>query len=293
MDSISKKKVPKEYLMDIYLATEKAFHLIPQIALEVARDRLEQKKTNLVAGTVGALLSRPKPEEIQMISVENRLEPFWLVSALVHTAFDRNCSYTIPVSGTEVHTVSTLGQDLPVTSNPKGGASFTINGLEHCIEERRASFYFDGAGAKVDMSKYANCAKSEIADWATFAPEGTLVVTPQARATTVVRTVLAEMIKPVQAQIIHEEWVNLEAVELNFRPVYALEYEWAGKGKRVVLEFDAITGDVRTGGRKLSDQIKNMVTRDLIFDVTADAVGMLVPGGSIAVKLVKAAVDHK
>ena len=61
----------------------------------------------------------------------------------------------------------------------------------------------------------------------------------------------------------------------------------------MVLEFDPITGDVRTGGRKLSDQIKNMVTRDLIFDVTADAVGILVPGGSIAVKLVKAVVDHK
>jgi len=61
----------------------------------------------------------------------------------------------------------------------------------------------------------------------------------------------------------------------------------------VVLEFDPITGDVRTGGRKLSDQIKNMVTRDLIFDVTADTVGMLVPGGSIAVKLVKVVVDQQ
>ena len=34
--------------MDIYLAAERAFHLIPQISLEVARDRLEQKKTSLV-----------------------------------------------------------------------------------------------------------------------------------------------------------------------------------------------------------------------------------------------------
>ena len=279
--------------MEIYLATERAFHLIPLITLEVAHDRLEQKKANLVAGTVGALLSRPKPEEIQMVSVESRLEPFWLISAFVHTAFDRNCSYAIPVSGTEVQTVSTLGQDLPVTPNGKGGASFTINGLEHCIEERRASFNFDGSGVKVDMSKYLACAKSEIADWANFAPAGTLVVPPQAHATTVVRTVLAEMIKPVQAQIIHEERVNLETIELNFRPVYALEYEWTAKEKRVVLEFDAITGDIHSGGRKLSDQIKNVVTRDLIFDVTADAVGILVPGGSIAVKLVKAVVDHK
>ena len=279
--------------MEIYIATERAFHLIPQITLEVAHDRLEQKKTNLVAGTVGALLSRPKPEEIQMVSVENRLEPFWLVTAFVRTAFDRNTTYTIPISGIEVQIVSALGQDLPVTANAKGGASFALSAVEHCVEERRASFTFDGSGTKTDWSKYLTFAKSEISDWATFAPAGTLVVPPQAHATTVVRTVLADMIKPVQAQVIHEERVNLEVIELNFRPVYAFEYEWAAKGKRVVLELDAVTGDIRAGGRKLSDQIKNMVTRDLIFDVTADAVGMLVPGGSIAVKLVKAVVDHK
>ncbi len=70
------------------------------------------------------------------------------------------------------------------------------------------------------------------------------------------------------------------------------EYEWAAKNKRSVVEFDALTGEMRTGGRKLSDQIKGLVTRDLLFDVTADAVGMLVPGGGIAVKLVKAVVDR-
>jgi hypothetical protein len=35
-----------------------------------------------------------------------------------------------------------------------------------------------------------------------------------------------------------------------------------------------------------------MITRDLIFDMTADAAGLLIPGGSIAVKLVKAAIDR-
>ena len=47
--------------MEIYLAEQQAYHLVPQVALEVAQDRVEQKKTQLVAGTVGALLSRPKP----------------------------------------------------------------------------------------------------------------------------------------------------------------------------------------------------------------------------------------
>jgi len=36
-----------------------------------------------------------------------------------------------------------------------------------------------------------------------------------------------------------------------------------------------------------------VLTKDLIFDLTSDAVGMFVPGGSIAVKLVRAVVDRK
>jgi hypothetical protein len=278
--------------MDIYLAAERAFHLIPQFSLDVARDRLEQKKVSLVTGTLGALLSRPKPEDIQILSFESRLEAFWLIDVLVRTVYERNQAYTIPVSGIEVHHVAALGQDLPVTVNPKGGASFSLNGVEHCVEEHRHCYTFDGKGAKIDLSKYKSFAKSEIVDLGQFAPVGVLVVPPQAHATMVVRTVLSEVIKPVHAQVIHEERVNLEALDINFRPVYAIEYEWVTKGKRVILEFDGLTGEVHTGGTKLGDQIKGMLTRDLIFDVTADAVGMVVPGGSIAVKLVKAVVDR-
>jgi hypothetical protein len=84
----------------------------------------------------------------------------------------------------------------------------------------------------------------------------------------------------------------VEALDINFRPVYALEYEWVTKGKRVILEFDGLTGEVHSGGKEFHDQIKGMITRDLIFDLTADAAGMIVPGGSIAVKLVKAVVDR-
>jgi hypothetical protein len=64
------------------------------------------------------------------------------------------------------------------------------------------------------------------------------------------------------------------------------------KAKRTVIEFDALTGEFNAGGKKLSDQIKGIVTRDLLFDISADAASMLVPGGGIAVKLVKAVVDR-
>lgn len=279
--------------MEIRLAEEQAYYFVPQISPDVARDRIEKKKASLVAGTFGNLISRPNPNEIQVVSVENRLEPYWVVTAASRTAYDRQQVYTVPVKGEEVREVTVLGQKLTVTS--KGSPSLTLNGIEHCVEERRVTRFFDGlSGEKEDLSRFQSFTKSAITDLAGFAPEGVLVVPPQMRATAIVRQVLGEAIQPVKnAQIIHEERVDIETIELNFRPVYALEYEWSSKGKRVVVEFDALLGEMRSGGKKWSDQIKGIITRDLFFDVTADAVGMLVPGGSIAIKLVKAVVDRK
>ena len=279
--------------MEISLAEERAYYFVPQISIEVARDRIEKKKTTLVAGMFGNLISRPNPNEILVVSTENRLEPYWVVTAASRTAYDRQQVYTVPIKGEEVREVTLLGQKLTVGS--KGNPSLTLNAIEHCVDERRLTRFFDGlTGQKDDMSPFQSFTKSAITDLGEFAPDGMLVVPPQMRATAIIRQVLGEVIQPVtKAQIIHEERVDIETIELNFRPVYALEYEWSTKGKRVIVEFDALLGDMRSGGKKWSDQIKGIITRDLFFDVTADAVGMLVPGGSIAVKLVKAVVDRK
>lgn len=278
--------------MEISLAEEHAYYFVPQISLDVARDRVEKKKTTLVAGMFGNLISRPGPGDIQVISIENRLQPFWMVSASSRTAYDRQQVYTIPIKGGEVREVTVLGQRLTISS--KGNPSFTLSGIEHCVEENHITRFFDGLdGQKADLSRFQPFTKTEITDIEHFAPDGTLVVPPQMKATAIIRQVLGEVIQPVsKAQTINEENVDIEAIELNFRPVYAFEYEWASKGKRVIIEFDALLGDTNSGGKKWSDQIKGIVTRDLFFDVTADAVGMLVPGGSIAVKLVKAVVDR-
>jgi len=280
--------------MDISLAPEKAFSYIPRYTLEVAQDRCEQKKIGLVAGTMGSLLSRPKLTDIQITSIENRLQPFWLITISARTRYDRNNAYNVPTSGPEVKAVTVLGQDIDLTEPAKGPSVLSLTVLEHCFEQHHASHTFDAlSGSLADMSKYLAYPKNEITDLETYAPDTVLVVPPQVRASAVVRQVMSEVIKPVsQASTILEERVDVEAIELNFRPIYALEYDWAAKNKKSVIEFDALTGEITGDGKKLSNQIKGIVTRDLLFDVTADAVGLIVPGGGIAVKLVKAAIDR-
>ena len=88
--------------MEISLAEEHAYYFVPQISMDIARDRIEKKKATLVAGMFGSLISRPNPNEIQVISVENRLEPYWVITAASRTTYDRQQVYTIPIKGEEV-----------------------------------------------------------------------------------------------------------------------------------------------------------------------------------------------
>ena len=278
--------------MDIYLAEERAFHYFPQVTLEVAIDRLDQKKVQLVSGTISKLLSRTKPEDIELVSVENRLEAYWEIKVHLRTVYERNRTYSVTLSGSDIDHVTLLGQEIPVTKDPKGESSLSLEGVEHCVGESRHAFAFDGEGTEKDMSPFQSYAKTEIIDLESFAPEGVLVVPPKALASTVVRSVLSKVIKPVDAQVIHEERVDVEALDINFRPIYAMEYHWVPRDKREVLEFDALTGEILGRGQKMADQIKGVLTPELLFDVTAVAAGALVPGGSAAVKLVKVAYDH-
>jgi hypothetical protein len=282
--------------MDISLANERAFQITPQVPFDTAKVRVDDKKTNLVAGMVGALFARPKPEDIRLVAAENRLQPFWVITLAARTRYDRARTYSVPVTGAEVQQVTLFDAHVVPVENKGKTQTLTLAAIENCLDERRVTRTFDGlSGDKADYAKLITFPALEVTHLETFAPEGVFVIVPQAKASAVVRQVMSEVVQPVQAQVIHEERVDVEAIDLYFRPVYAFDYEWAGKNKRVVVEYDALTGDINTGGKTFGAQInqmKGMLTRDLLFDVTADAVGMIVPGGSIAVKLVKAVVDR-
>ena len=127
-------------------------------------------------------------------------------------------------------------------------------------------------------------------DPATLSDNDTIALPPENRASYVVRALMGELIKPIQSDKLLEEEVVLETTDLFYRPIWAFEFTWNGKAKNAIVEIDSVTGQTRAG-KALVSQIRGALNRDLLFDVGADTVGMIVPGGSIAVKLAKAAID--
>ena len=86
--------------------------------------------------------------------------------------------------------------------------------------------------------------------------------------------------------------MTLEHIDLYYRPWWAFEFLWKPKDKRGVIEIDAITGQLRQG-QALVPKLQRMVTRDALFDLGADTASLLIPGGGIAVKVARLAMDKR
>ncbi len=296
--------------MELRLPTPHAFIVNPTLQRDVAQQQAVDKRVSIVAGGLSGLFSRPKPEEVDLAYAEFRYEAFWHVVAAVRYVFERSKTYAVPVAGSEVHKVTVLGQEFEVVtsqpqpsqqSSPAGflqqigqqigiagnvSRSFNIPGMEYCIDENRQERFLETVTGQAVQNgpDYAHKDKTELADLAALSADGALVATPQLTAIKVLRTVLATMIKQIQADKLLEESTTIETCDLYFRPVYAFEFVWRPKNKTAIAEFDGVTGAMING--KVIRSGGAMPAPEALFDIHADNMASLFPSTASSVRLV-------
>jgi hypothetical protein len=275
--------------MDIQLAEQRIFALTEKLSAEQARARAMDRRTNVFGGGLGSLLQRPRSEEVELLATQKRFEPFWHAVCSLRQVYDRTRKFSVPVTGAEVQSITLHDTDYPVASR-----SFTVTAVEHCRDEDRQQIFLDGqSGEKIDLAALIDNPKFEVTDLASFTGrESTIIVPPEIRASYVVRQALQPMMKPLQADIVFEEGVTVEAIDLYYRPIYAFEFRWKPRDKTAVAEFDGVTGEMRNA-KALRPFMNINISRDALFDIGADTIGMIVPGANIAVKLARVALDQK
>jgi hypothetical protein len=278
--------------MDIALADQHIFVLDDRLTPDDARQRAMDRRAGAFGSGIGNLLQRQKAEDIELVNSQRRLEPFWHVGGRALYVYERARDYAVPASGGEVREVTVHGEVYPVKVAAGRGA-FVLPTIEHCRDEFREELYVDGvSGAPVaDATTILGGARHEVTELGTAAENNTIVVPPTQHASALVRQLLASMLKPVQADKMTEESMTLEHIDLYYRPWWAFEFLWRPKDKRGVVEIDALTGQIRPG-QALMAKVQRMVSRDTLFDIGADTVGLLVPGGGIAVKVARLAIDR-
>ena len=278
--------------MDVTLAPERLFVLEERLTVDEIQQRAMDHRLQAFGSGLGSFLQRPKPEEVALVAKQRRLEPFWHVAGRAVYVYERNRDYTVPASSADVDALTLNGTRYESQAGVPGQRTFRVPAREHCRAEFANESYTDGltGGPVADAAALMNGPRSEVGDPESLSADGTIAVPPEHRASYVVRQLMSQIMKPVQADQMLEESVTLDATDLFYRPVWAFEFTWQGKGKQGIVEIDSITGQTRQG-KALVGQMKSMLSRDLLFDVGADTVGLFVPGGSIAVKLAKAAID--
>lgn len=279
--------------MEIKVADQRILLFPPQVSESDAKQKSWDKKTSAfdTFSKVASFITRPKDEDFELMYSESRFEPFWHVVAHATYVYDRSATYQVGVTGTEVQSVTLYNQKHSVTNN-----HIHTTVTEHCKQELADEVFINGVTGEntPEYAKYLSLSPTVVSgELAKAAPEGSIFVPPQTRVSAIMRDSLSKMIKGIQADTIHEETVEVTCVDLYYRPVYAFQYLWKSKNKQGILEIDGLTGSIASGNRIFREYLGKVLDRNFLFEVGADAAGLLVPGGTIAVKVAKQYIDSK
>ena len=277
--------------MQVELAEERIFRIADRFSLEHAEGRAWAKRLEAFGALarVTGLFSQPKDDEFAVIYRERRLQPFWRIAVSTATAYKRRRSYTVAVAP-EVRQV-----DLDGKAFDAADGRFLLEGLESCREEARREVFVDGLSKQATpaLATYLqhDAVETDAETLAKATAEGMVVVPPQAKASMVVRDVVAAAIGKIDADTVTEELVRVEAVDLYYRPIHAFRYRRADK--EAVVEFDAVTGEARVGGATFEQYLGKALDPRFLLDVGAETLNVVVPGANLAKLIIVKGMEMK
>jgi len=271
-------------VMNAIIHEERIFRLVP-----IDKDQAQGTAGSIITSIFGieGKLYRVKAEDITITKNKLHYEPFWHVSCHVRYEYDRICSHDITTIAPEVHRLTINEHDYTVVeSNPR---KFTISGIEHCITLGAKEVYVDAEREQEqDWKKYLGYQKEKVNDDSMFLDEDSIFLPPKLSSNALVQKVLLSLPRPIKANKVYEGTVNIDILDLYFRPIYTFEYEWKKRNKTIVAAFDGLTRKEIAKGVNFHEKVKKIITSDLLFDVSAEAANLIIPGSSIAFKFIKA-----
>ena len=266
--------------MEVAIADERILVIADQIGPHEAEGRAWAKRVEAFGtlARMSGLLARPKDDEFEVIYREKRLQPFWRIASMAVSVYERARSYPILLAP-EVTRVCIDGQERPI-----GDHRIVIVGEESCEEENRREVLVDAlTGAESPaLAPYLELASEEAdaAALASLAERQVVIVPPAVKASGLVRDAVAKAIGKIEADRILEERVDLETVDLYYRPVYAFRYR--RQGKEAVVEVDGLTGEVSTTGSTFEQHVGKILEPKFLLDIGAEAANIFIPGATVA-----------
>lgn len=278
----------KKGIGNIQVQGEKLLLLQDAFGWDKVRELAEGHKVKAF-GMISNFLFKPKEEEITIVYEEKRYQAFWHIIGSSYFEYKRKVRYKVPVE-TVVEDVTFQSENYRVDKNDN---TFEIEGIEHCKENYREEVMVDAqTDQPAEFTQYLKYPTKVIASTDELTADGTGVVNLQTKASFLVRKVLNDLVKPIKADQILDEKIEIVELSLYFYPIYTFEYHWVPKDKKAMVEFDGVTGEMRKG-RKLTDKLRNSFTSEELFDFAKEAanffpgVGLAMMAGRKAIQIAK------
>ena len=248
---------------------------------ESAARAFADKETQQAFGMLARMKvwDRPKEADISLHSTEKRYEPFWHIKAVRTTRYDKKANYAIPLGNAHIQSVSLLDQECV----PDANQMLKLQGVEHCRSVLALSEYFEGMAREHPARALADYVSHYVHDVVQASSEPHFIV-PSVTAQFLVQEMKSRLMKPLAADEIHEDVLEVESITLYYRPIYAFDFLW--KGKHGVIEVDGLNGLINREGRMLSNMMRSLGSRDTLFDLGVEIASSLVPGGGVLLRIV-------
>jgi hypothetical protein len=276
--------------MDIRLADERIL-VLPDALTPESAEALAAPRRIDAFGTLAkmaGLLSKPKPDEIELVYKERRLQPYWVLTCTRVCAYERSRQHVLKLPP-EVRQITVVGELYDVRAQQAA-----IQVMESCREESRKDAVFDALTGEpaADIPAAARTAAMPVTEEALSALAGnTVLVPPKAKAAVVVRDLLNGLSNKIDADRLIEETVSFEAIDLYYRPVYAFRYR--RQGKEAVVEVDGVNGEVRLGGATFEAYLGKVLEPRFLLEVGAETINLFVPGATLVKVLVAKGMDMR
>ncbi len=273
--------------MEIEIAEQGAFYFEPLIAAEEARGRAGAHKA-AAFGTLSRLFARPKTEDVTISDQGLWYLPMWHAKGQLRFIYDRRESYKVPVKARHVTGVTVGDRDYAVSAG-----AIEVPVVEHCERDEQKELWLDAlSNQSMSAQSYLKATAIGI-NLEDFAPQDAKIVSPTVRASAVIRALLGDEIRPADADHIKEERVKVECIDLYLRPAFNFKFEWAAKNKSAEVAVDAVTGELQTQPAAGMAAVARLLKPETLFDIGAETINVIVPGGAIVLKVAKALADKR
>ncbi|MGM0600801.1 MAG: HEAT repeat domain-containing protein [Candidatus Rifleibacteriota bacterium] len=259
----------------------------PLITPEEA-DKIAEENKHRGINFFTRLIYRPKPEEIILSRSEARFEPFWHMKCEAKVDYVREKSVHLDLD----EKVCELKIGDQYFKAEKGQAFVNID--ERCVIRKNHNIFIDAVtGEKRDFSELLKNKYSCLKSLEDLEKNEFKLLPARVKASILVREMVFDTMQPLKAIEILGQSLKIDKLNLCFRPVYIYEYIWEAKETKVVFEIDGVTGKINEGRVLKNINSKEFMSEASLFDIGADAIGLVVPGGEIAAKIARAFIGRK